>query len=78
MSIKHQTLETRHLLGIENLSKTDIETLLDRAAFYADQDHKPDFDCSFRKLVVANLFLEASTRTKLSFEMAAHRLYRRP
>ncbi|MEE8296113.1 MAG: aspartate carbamoyltransferase catalytic subunit [Sphingomonadales bacterium] len=78
MSIKHQTLETRHLLGIKNLSKSDIETLLERAAFYADQNHKLDFDCSFRKLVAANLFLEASTRTKLSFEVAAHRLGIKP
>lgn len=74
MSTEHQTLSTRHLLGIESLSKSDIATLLTRAQFYAHQEHKPDFECSFRKLVVANLFLEASTRTKLSFEMAAHRL----
>ncbi len=78
MSNKHQTLSTRHLLGIQNLSKTDIELLLDRAAFYAGQGHRPEFDCSFRKLVAANLFLEASTRTKMSFELAQHRLGIKP
>lgn len=78
MSTEHQTLANRHLLGIENLSKNDIELVLNRAAVYAEQGHKPDFECSFRKLVVANLFLEASTRTKLSFEMAAHRLGIKP
>lgn len=78
MSTEHQTLSSRHLLGIENLSKTDIETLLARAAFFTDQGHKPEFECSFRKLVLANLFLEPSTRTKMSFEMAAHRLGIKP
>lgn len=78
MSTEHQTLSIRHLLGIENLSKTDIELLLSRSQFYADQTHKPEFECSFRKLVCANLFLENSTRTKLSFEMAQHRLGIKP
>jgi len=63
------------LLGIENLSREEIQAILDRA-----RDFQFRGDNSFRKLdllrgkMVVNLFFEASTRTRTSFEIAARRL----
>jgi aspartate carbamoyltransferase catalytic subunit len=63
------------LLGIENLSRQAIQAILDRA-----RDFQFRGDNSFRKLdllrgkMVVNLFFEASTRTRTSFEIAARRL----
>jgi aspartate carbamoyltransferase catalytic subunit len=62
----------RHLLGIEGLRRSDIEALLDRAE--AHLHHGPDVSHVLRGKVVANLFFEDSTRTRTSFEMAAHAL----
>ena len=63
-------LKPRHLLGIEGLEAGEILHLLDRAAaFKAGHGHG-----SLRGLVVVNLFFEASTRTRVSFEIAARRL----
>src|SRR5436190_10361693 len=63
------------LLGIESLSRKDIEAILDRA-----RDFQPHDDPGFKKFdilrgrLVVNLFFEASTRTRTSFEIAAKRL----
>ena len=63
------------LLGIEELSRTEIETILDRAKFFQPPENEP-----FRRLdslrgrTVVNLFFEASTRTRVSFEIAAKHL----
>jgi aspartate carbamoyltransferase catalytic subunit len=60
------------LLGIEDLKREQIETILDRA-----RDFQPREEQGFRKLdllrgrMVVNLFFEASTRTRTSFEIAA-------
>ena len=65
----------RGLLGIEGLARPEIQAILDRA-----RDFQPRGDTSFRKLdllrgrMVVNLFFEASTRTRTSFEIAARRL----
>ncbi len=65
----------RHLLGIEALSATEIERLLDLANSYADL---PKDDERTRRVLrgrtVINLFFETSTRTSTSFELAAKRL----
>lgn len=63
------------LLGIEELSRPDIETLLDRAKQFQPlqrQEHKR-LDL-FAGRIIVNLFFEASTRTRISFEIAAKRL----
>ncbi len=62
----------RGLLGIEDLPRTEIETLLARA-----RDFQPKAGESFTRLgilkgkMIVNLFYEASTRTRVSFEIAA-------
>ncbi len=63
------------LLGIEPLERTEIEAILDRA-----RDFQPLQNQNFKRLdvlrgrMVVNLFFEASTRTRTSFEIAAKRL----
>jgi aspartate carbamoyltransferase catalytic subunit len=65
----------RGLLGIEELSREDIESILVRARHFQPAPHQPfgRFD-TLRGRTVVNLFFEASTRTRTSFEIAAKRL----
>jgi len=60
---------TRHLLDIESLEQADIQALLARARELAAGAH-----CRRHAGTIANLFFEPSTRTRVSFEMAARRL----
>jgi aspartate carbamoyltransferase catalytic subunit len=64
-----------HLLGIEGLSPTTIAALLDLSETYIDTSRslskKRD---TLAGRTVINLFFEASTRTRTSFEVAAKRL----
>jgi aspartate carbamoyltransferase catalytic subunit len=65
----------RHLLGIEGLSRSEINALLDlsqEAAKLGRQIDKKRDDLRGRTLI--NLFFEASTRTQSSFELAGKRL----
>ena len=65
----------RHLLTLENLSRTEIERLLDRAqTFVRPLGAKPPIERRPAGVTVANLFTEPSTRTRVSFELAAKRL----
>jgi aspartate carbamoyltransferase catalytic subunit len=63
------------LLGIEELGRAEIEAILTRA-----KDYQPLQTQSVKKLdalrgkMIVNLFYEASTRTRTSFEIAAKRL----
>jgi len=63
------------LLDIETLDRTEIEAILERARFF-----QPPPNETFRRLevlrgkTIVNLFFEASTRTRISFEIAAKRL----
>ncbi len=63
------------MLGIEELPRGEIEAILTRA-----KDYQPLPDQTFRRLdilkgkMIVNLFFEASTRTRTSFEIAAKRL----
>jgi aspartate carbamoyltransferase catalytic subunit len=60
------------LLGIENLTREEIQAILDRARdFQPRSQGKLDL---LRGRMVVNLFFEASTRTRTSFEIAAKRL----
>ncbi len=65
----------RHLLGIETLSPTDIETLLDlsdKSVAVSRQVEKKKNTLRGRTQI--NLFFESSTRTQSSFELAGKRL----
>jgi len=63
------------MLGIEDLPRAEIEAILTRA-----KDFQPMQNHSFKRLdvlkgkMIVNLFYEASTRTRTSFEIAAKRL----
>ena len=65
----------RHLLSLDGLDASRIRALLDRADKFVARPgataHRYD---SLRGKTVANLFFEASTRTRASFELAARRL----
>jgi aspartate carbamoyltransferase catalytic subunit len=65
----------RHLLSIEDLTREDIERISDRAAAFAEVgDRAIKKVPALRGRTVLNLFYEASTRTRSSFELAAKRL----
>ena len=63
------------LLGIEELDRREIEAILARAKDFQSIQHQPvkKLDTLRGKMIV-NLFFEASTRTRTSFEIAAKRL----
>ncbi|KZE47372.1 aspartate carbamoyltransferase catalytic subunit [Brevibacillus parabrevis] len=61
-----------HLIGLKDLSKQQLVQLLDRAQYWAARpSEQADI---LRGRFVANLFFEASTRTRFSFEVAQKRL----
>ncbi len=65
----------RHLLGIEQLSAADIKRILDLAETFVEISERPIKKVpTLRGKTVINLFHEASTRTRTSFEIAAKRL----
>jgi len=65
----------RHLLGIEGLARSDIETLLDLAENAVALSRQVEKKRSvLRGRTQINLFFEASTRTQSSFELAGKRL----
>src|SRR6478735_9350089 len=65
----------RHLLGIEDLSAADIDAVLDRADTWYEASRSGERKSSILKgKTVINLFFEASTRTRTSFEAAGKRL----
>jgi aspartate carbamoyltransferase catalytic subunit len=65
----------RHLLCLANLDRSHIEMIIDRATSYlTPRGQPPPRDTILKGQTVANLFFEASTRTRASFELAAKRL----
>jgi aspartate carbamoyltransferase catalytic subunit len=65
----------RHLLTLDGLPRATLEALLDRAQAFAEGSD--DAAATRRRLAgiaVCTLFFEASTRTRLSFQLAAQRL----
>jgi aspartate carbamoyltransferase catalytic subunit len=65
----------RHLLTLEGLPRADVERLLERAqGFVRPLGEKPPMSTALVGVTVANLFTEPSTRTRVSFELAAKRL----
>jgi aspartate carbamoyltransferase catalytic subunit len=65
----------KHLLDIQSLSADEIVTVLDTArAFKAVGERAIKKVPALRGKTVVNLFVEPSTRTRISFELAAQRL----
>lgn len=70
MSFKH-----KHILGIEHLGKEDIEMILDTADSFKEINSRDIKKVpTLRGKTIINAFFEASTRTRLSFEIAGKRL----
>ncbi len=68
-------LSTRHLLGIKDLTATDISLILDTAREFKEVLQRPIKKVpSLRDVTIVNLFYENSTRTRISFELAEKRL----
>ncbi|MBX2932334.1 MAG: aspartate carbamoyltransferase catalytic subunit [Chitinophagaceae bacterium] len=68
-------LSTKHLLGIKDLTKEDIQLILSTAINFKDVLQRPVKKVpSLRDITIVNLFYENSTRTRISFELAEKRL----
>jgi aspartate carbamoyltransferase catalytic subunit len=75
VSPRSRTFPHRHLLGIEHLEPADLEQILDLADHFLEINARPIKKVpTLRGRTVINLFLESSTRTRTSFEIAAKRL----
>ena len=68
-------LSVKHIIGIEDLTKADIELIFKTADNFKQVINRPIKKVpSLRDITIANLFFENSTRTRLSFELAEKRL----
>lgn len=65
----------KHILGIEQLSKDDIQLILETADAFKEINSRDIKKVpTLRGKTIINAFFEASTRTRLSFEIAGKRL----
>jgi aspartate carbamoyltransferase catalytic subunit len=70
MSFQH-----KHILGIEQMTKEDIQIILDTADSFKEINSREIKKVpTLRGKTIINAFFEASTRTRLSFEIAGKRL----
>jgi aspartate carbamoyltransferase catalytic subunit len=68
-------LSVNHLLGIRDLTKSDIELIFETADYFKEVINRPIKKVpSLRDITIANVFFENSTRTRISFELAEKRL----
>jgi aspartate carbamoyltransferase catalytic subunit len=68
-------IRIRHLISIDDLDRSGIERVLDRAESFAEVSGREIKKVpALRGRTIVNLFYEASTRTSSSFELAAKRL----
>jgi len=73
--LRPPTPPRRHLLSVTDLTRDDVERLLDTAAsLRATLEREVKKLPTLRGRTVVNLFYESSTRTLASFELAAKRL----
>jgi aspartate carbamoyltransferase catalytic subunit len=64
-----------HLLGIADLDRVDVNQILDAAESFIEVSRRPVRKVpTLRGKTVINVFFEASTRTRTSFELAGKRL----
>lgn len=72
-------LQIQHLLGLEDVSREDINLILDTADnFYGVLQRDIKVVPTLRGKTIVNLFYENSTRTRISFELAEKRLSANP
>ena len=65
----------RHLLSIADLTRADVDRLMERADSFAEVSRRDIKKVpTLRGRTVVSLFYESSTRTSASFELAAKRL----
>ena len=81
MAAKTPVPPTRHIVSINDLSDSEIESIFDTAQSYLDKLSDPHLPYRIRRsanvatnFILASLFYEPSTRTRLSFESAMLRL----
>lgn len=68
-------LSQKHLLGIKEITKSDIELIFETADQFKEVINRPIKKVpSLRDITIANIFFENSTRTRVSFELAEKRL----
>jgi len=68
-------LSSRHLLGLEGTSESDISLILNTAETFREViDRTIKKVPTLRGITIVNLFYEPSTRTRISFELAEKRL----
>ena len=66
---------TAHLLGIDGMTRVDLEELLELTDTFAEVGRRPIPKVpALRGRTVATVFFENSTRTRMSFDTAARRL----
>ena len=69
------SLSIKHLLGLQDVSKNDIQTILDTATTFREVLERPIKKVpTLQGTTIVNLFYENSTRTRISFELAEKRL----
>lgn len=66
-------LSRPYLLSVEDLSSKDVELIFDQARFFEKSPENLQYDF-LNGFTVALAFFEPSTRTRISFELAAKRL----
>ena len=75
MAVEEKIWTKKHLLGIEDLSAAEIMHVLETADSFKEVSRREIKKVpALRGKTVVNLFYEASTRTRTSFEVAAKRL----
>jgi aspartate carbamoyltransferase catalytic subunit len=68
------TWTRRHLLDVDDLSRAELESVLDLAVDLRERRAAHDLPDTLRGVAVGTAFYEPSTRTRMSFELAAREL----
>jgi aspartate carbamoyltransferase catalytic subunit len=64
----------RHFLSLADLNREDIMDLMQRASHFLDAGDRFEPSAPLAEKIIANLFMENSTRTRCSFTIATKRL----
>jgi aspartate carbamoyltransferase catalytic subunit len=73
--VSETTISLKHLLGLEGVSRNDIQILLDTGFRFREILDRPIKKVpTLTGINIVNLFFESSTRTRMSFELAEKRL----